>query len=424
MMDKEKLLESAGKYLVGSCLGMFHLPQEINIVISHGKGSKIYDSSGREYIDYIMGSGPLILGHAHPSIVEAVQKQAALGSTFYTLNEPVIELAEMIVKAVPCADTVRFTSSGTEATYYALRLARAYTGREKILKFEGGWHGVHDYALQSSLSEKPSDYPHPQPDSMGIPSAVTNTVLVAPFNNIEMASKIIEENRNELAAVILEPLQRVIKPIPGFIEELRKITEDYGIILIFDEIVTGFRLAWGGAQEKYGVVPDLATYGKTIAGGYPMAAICGKKRLMDCSDPHRRNEPDSVIISGTLSGNPVGASAGLATLNELNKPGTYSKLYHLADILRKGVKEIANSLSIPVQIPGEGPVLSIYFTDQEIIDYSSTLKVDRERGYQLGVNLIKRGIFTVPGGKIYLSSAHTDEDIDNTLKIIQETIKY
>lgn len=421
-MQQTKLLENAKKYLVGACLGMFYLPSEVNIVVSHGKGSKIFDINGKVYIDYVMGSGPLILGHAHPSVVQAVCKQAALGSTYYTLNEPIIELAEKIVKAVPCADSIRFTSTGTEATYYALRIARAYTHREKILKFEGGWHGVHDYALQSSLQEKSGKYPKPQPDSKGIPKAVTDTVLIAPYNDIETTSKIIEENRDDLAAVIIEPMQRMIKPLPGFLETLRKITKDYGIVLIFDEVVTGFRLAWGGAQEKYGVIPDLATYGKTIGGGYPIAAICGKEQIMICCDSHRRNEPDFAFISGTLNGNPLSASAGLATLKELEKPNTYSKLYSLADRFRKGIRDIAESRSIPVKIPGEGPILSIFFSEHEIIDYKSTLKTNQSRGYQLGIELIKRGIFNVPNGKIYLSTAHSNEDIDATLEILKEII--
>ncbi len=422
-MDQEQLLERARRYLVGTCLGMFYLPPEVTMVMSHGKGSRIYDFAGREYIDYVLGSGPLILGHAHPSVVEAVRRQVILGSTFYTLNEPVIDLAEKIVEAVPCADTIRFTSSGTEATFYALRIARASTGREKILKFEGGWHGGHDYAQQSATPAKLSRYPDAQPDSKGIPSAVTGTVLVAPFNDIETASQIIEENRHELAAVILEPLQRAIKPLPGFLRELRRITEDYGIVLVYDEIVTGFRLAWGGAQERYGVVPDLATYGKIIGGGDSLAAICGKRCLMDCCDPHRRDEPDFVFVSGTLNGNPLAASAGLATLMELEKPGTYPKLYHLAERFRDGVKKIADDLSIPVQVPGDGPVLQILFSEHDVVDYRSVLMADAKRGYQLGVELIKRGVFVVPGGKIYISAVHTDEDIDKTLEVIQETMR-
>jgi glutamate-1-semialdehyde 2,1-aminomutase len=422
MAKQEQFLEKAKRYLVGTSLGMFNLPPEVNMVISHGNGSKVFDTNGKEYIDLVMGSGPLILGHAHPSIVEAVRKQAALGSTYYILNEPVIELAEKIVEAVPCADSVRFTSSGTEATYFSLRIARAYTGREKVLKFEGGWHGVHDYALQSSLCEKVSEYPKPQPDCGGIPRAVTDTVLVAPFNDIEIASKIIEENKKDLAAVILEPMQRMIRPLPGFLEELRKITRDHGIVLIFDEIVTGFRLAWGGAQEKYGVTPDLATYGKTIAGGYPLAAICGKEDLMNCCDPHGQNKANYALVSGTLSGNALCASAGLATLKELEKPGTYPKLYDLANRLSEGVKDIAGSRSIPIQVPGDGPVLSVLFTENEIVDYGSALKADRKRGYRLGIDLLKRGVFNIPGGKIYLSTAHTEEDIDRTLEILKQVL--
>jgi len=247
-------------------------------------------------------------------------------------------------------------------------------------------------------------------------------VLVAPFNDVETTTRIIEENRSELAAIILEPLQRVIKPKPAFLRELRRITKDHGIVLIYDEIVTGFRLAWGGAQEKYGVVPDLATLGKAIGGGYPLAAICGRKELMDCCNPHRQGERGFAFVSGTLSGNPLGAIAGLATLNELEKPGMYPRLYELAERLREGVRKIADSLSIPVQIPGDGPVLQILFSEHEVVDYRSTLAADRRKSHQLGVELIKRGVFTVPGGKVYISTAHTNEDIDRTLEIIEQAM--
>ena len=423
-LDQKELLEKADRYLVGGCLGMFHLPPEVAMVFVRGAGSRIYDASGREYIDYVMGSGPMILGHAHPRVVDAVGRQVSLGSTFYTLNPHVIRLAERIVDAVPCGETIRFMSSGTEATFYALRLARAFTGRDRVLKFEGGWHGGHDYAQQSATPSEPGGYPKPQPDSAGIPEPVSEQVLVAPFNDAEVARTLIEAHREELAAVIVEPLQRAIPPKPGFLQRVREITERHGILLIFDEVVTGFRLAWGGAQERYGVVPDLAAYGKTISGGYPMATVCGRRDVMDLADPHRKRMGKPwAFFSGTFNGNPVGCAAGLATLDELERPGTYERLYEIGDRLRRGIERIAGDRDVPAHVVGEGPVLQVFFTDHEVVDWRSSLAADAERAYRLGVELIKRGLFVTPGGKLYLSLAHTDEDLSRTLEVFEDTFR-
>ena len=226
----EKLIELAERYLVGGCFGMFRLPDEVAAVFHRGEGSRIYDVSGKEYIDYVLGSGPLILGHAHPAIAAAVAEQAALGSTFYGLNEPAIRLAQRVVEAAPCGETLRYASSGTEGTFTALRLARAFTGREKILKFEGGWHGAHDYAMQSAAPSRPADYPAPATDSGGIPRETSQTVLVSPFNESEAAVQLIEAHAAELAAVIVEPLQRALRPQPGFLESLRGECGEYLVV--------------------------------------------------------------------------------------------------------------------------------------------------------------------------------------------------
>src|SRR5919204_5025291 len=274
------LLERAGAYLAGGGLGLFVLPDDVNLVIAEGRGSHVTGVDGRDFVDYHLGSGPALLGHAHPEVVAAVQAQLPRGSTYYFLNEPVIRLAERLVAACPCADQVHFTGSGTDATFFALRIARAATGRSKVLKFEGGWHGMNDYALWGTVPSRPSAYPNAEPDSIGIPAALRGQVLVAPFNDGEQAARIIAEHAADLAAVIVEPLQRVLQPVPGFLSSLRQLTEDHGIALIFDEVVTGFRIAWGGAQEAYGVVPDLATYGKAMSGGFPMACIGGRAGFM------------------------------------------------------------------------------------------------------------------------------------------------
>jgi glutamate-1-semialdehyde 2,1-aminomutase len=273
---QQSLLADAGRYLAGGGLGLFVLPPERNLVVARGEGPRVWDVAGREYLDYHLSSGPALLGHAHPAIVAAVAEQLPKGTTYYFLNEPEIALAKRLVGAIPCADCVHYAGSGTEATLYALRVARAFTGRTKVLKFEGGWHGMHDYGLWGTVPTQPSDYPSAKPDSVGVPGEAGATVLVAPFNDAERAVAIIERHADDLAAVIVEPMQRVLLPEPGFLEALRDVTRRLGIVLVFDEIVTGFRIAWGGAQEKYGVLPDLACYGKAISGGFPLAAIAGR----------------------------------------------------------------------------------------------------------------------------------------------------
>ncbi|MDP6779120.1 MAG: aminotransferase class III-fold pyridoxal phosphate-dependent enzyme [Candidatus Latescibacteria bacterium] len=410
-----RLLELADRCLAGGALGMFRMPEEVATVFERGEGSRIFDVDGREYIDYVIGSGPLILGHAHPAVVAAVQEQVGKGTTFYGLNEPAIRLAERVAKAVPCGEQVRFTASGTEATFYALRLARSFTEREKVLKFEGGWHGGHDYAQQSAAPSRLADYPAPVPDSSGIPGGAAQTVLVTPFNDTEAAVQVIEAHGRDLAAVIVEPLQRAVPPEPGFLDALRNATRSHGVVLVFDEIVTGFRLAWGGAQERYGVVPDLAVYGKTISGGHPLAAICGRSDIMVHSDSRRKGREPYVFISGTMSGNPVSTAAGIATLDELKKDGVYSRLGELSERLRTGLEALGRELGLPLRVMGDGPVLQPFFTEGEIRNHADVLQADAGTATAFGVELIRRGIFVNPNGKLYLSLALSDDDIDTTL---------
>ena len=412
---REGLLTAADRYLVGGCLGMFRLPDESATVFARGEGGHIYDVEGRDFIDFVMGSGPMILGHSHPAVVAAVQEQVGMGSTFYGLNEPAIRLAGKVVEASPCGEQIRFTSSGTEATFAALRIARAYTGREKVLKFEGGWHGGHDYAQLSASNSAPSPYPTPTIDSGGIPSGASGSVLVSPFNDADMAADLIAANAADLAAVIVEPLQRAIPPEPGFLDALRSACRDHGALLIFDEVVTGFRLAWGGAQEAYGCVPDLAVYGKTISGGYALAGVCGRADLMSCADPRRRGEPQYVFVSGTTNGNPVSCTAGLATLAVLEEPGSYDRLYRASERLKQGMESQAEDLDIPLRVVGDGPVLQPFFTREPVRNYADSLKADGARARAFGVELLRQEIFHTPGGKFYVSLAHTDEDIERTL---------
>jgi glutamate-1-semialdehyde 2,1-aminomutase len=370
------LLEKARRYLPGGAIGTFMPPEDLDFVVARGEGSKVYDQQGREYIDYVLASGPMILGHAHPTVVEAITNQVRLGTSYYGLNAPAIELAEAIVEAVPSAEKVRLVGSGAEATFYCLRLARAHTGRTKILKFEGAYHGHHDYVMFNAYQSSPG-YPAATPDSAGIPPELRSEVLVAPFNDIETTCDIIQKHRDSLAAVIVEPLQRIISPRPGFLQALRQATTDVGAVLVFDEVVTGFRLAYGGAQQKYGVNPDLTALGKIIGGGLPLAAIAGKAEILEHANA-RRKGPDYTYVSGTLNGNAPAAAAGLATLRELQKPGAYERLEAIGETVRRGLRDIVERRGVPAQVVGEGPLFNLVLTGHDIVDHRSIETADRQ----------------------------------------------
>jgi glutamate-1-semialdehyde 2,1-aminomutase len=423
-MDQDELLQIAERHLPGACLGMMSLPPDLRMVLVRGEGSRVYDAAGREYLDYMLGSGPLLLGHAHPTVVAAVQRQASLGSTYFALNEPAVLLAEQLVQAVPCGEAVRFQTTGSEATFAALRLARAATGRDRVLKFEGGWHGGHDLGQLSGAPAAQRPYPEAVPDCDGIPAGACSDVLVAPFNDPEATAALIGQHWRELAAVIVEPLQRALKPEPGFLEQLRDETRRHGIVLVFDEIVTGFRLAWGGAQERYGVVPDLACYGKVIGGGYPVSAVVGRRDLLQLADPGQKGRGRYCFLSGTLTGNPVASAAGLATLEVLRHSGAYERLFALGERLAQGLRRAGAAAGVPLQVLGDGPVLQTYFTGQEPLrNHRDLLHADRGKAVRFGHELIRRGVYCTPGGKLYLSLAHTDAEIDRTLKIAAEALQ-
>ncbi len=418
---QQALLADAGRYLAGGGLGLFVLPPERNLVVARGQGARVWDVAGREYLDYHLSSGPALLGHAHPAVVAAVAEQLPKGTTYYFLNEPAIALARRLVDAIPCANCVHYAGSGTEATLYALRIARAFTGRSKVLKFEGGWHGMHDYGLWGTVPTQPSDYPRALPDSIGVPGEAGSTVLVAPFNDAKRAVAIIEAHAHELAAVIVEPMQRVLLPEPGFLEALREVTRRHGIVLVFDEIVTGFRIAWGGAQEKYGVVPDLACYGKAISGGFPMAAVAGRAEVMAVLDARSRPREQVVWATNTLNGNPVCAAAGLAALDTLSKPGVYEHLARIGSKLRRGIVASGERHGFAVQAPGEDAVFGVRFTDRRpLSNWGDLTTADKTLGWRWAMALLDRGLLVNPNEKFYISIAHTESDIDITLAIADE----
>jgi glutamate-1-semialdehyde 2,1-aminomutase len=372
------------------------------MVIDHAEGSRLYTTEGRAYLDYILGSGPLIVGHAHPAVVAAVQAQAALGSTYYALNEPAIRLGSTIVDAAPCAEKLMFASSGAESTYLAIRLARGYTGRDLILRFAGSYHGHHDYASTQSA---------------GIPQATTSTVLTATFNDIASVEEQLAAHPGQVAAVLVEALHRVTRPRPGFLDDLARVTRGAGALLIFDEVVTGFRLAWGGGQERYGVTPDLATYGKIIGGGYPVSAIAGRADILDQADPRRGGQPGYVFISGTLSGNPLGATAGLATLGELAKPGAFERLDTAGEKLRTGFNTAAEEFDLPLEMQGEGAVNGVVVTSSD----SLSPELAASLLPRLGVALFERGVASNLG-KVYVSLAHSDDDLSETVRAYFEAL--
>jgi glutamate-1-semialdehyde 2,1-aminomutase len=419
--SQQQFLHDADRVLAGGALGTFVLPPEVDLVIASGHAGHVTDVAGRDYVDFHLGSGPALLGHAHPEIVEAVQRQLAKGSTYYFLNEPAIRLAERMVNAIPCAEHLQYAGSGSEATLYALRLARAATGRQKILKFEGGWHGMNEYALWGTTPSTPSDYPVAEPDSAGIPEVIRDVVLVAPFNDTARAAELIRTHAAEIAAVIVEPLQRILKPVPGFLETLRTLTAQYGIVLIFDEIVTGFRIAWGGAQEAYGVVPDIATYGKAMSGGFAMAAIVGRRDLMCYVDARRTDLGRRVWAGGTLNGNPIAATAGVVSLEILSRPGAYDHLHRLGARLRRAIKESGAAHGLAVQALGEDAVFGVRFMANEApTNWVDLLAADKALGLRWAVELIKRGVLVNPNEKFYISLTHTEADIDRAIEVVDE----
>ena len=421
MTTPSTLTDRAARVLPGGVLGSHRHGAGLEFVVREGRGAYLWDTNGRKYLDHLLSSGPMVLGHAHPAVIDAVQSYLARGTAYMLLNEPIIELAEEVVRAVPCAEQVRFTASGTEATFFALRVARAYRGRDKVLKFEGGFHGTHDYALQSVSPRSPKAFPAAMSDSSGIPHAVGEEVLIAPFNDLATTEALITAHHNELAAVIMEPYQRVTVPAPGFLAGVRAVTKRYGVPLVFDEIVTGFRFAYGGAQEYYGVVPDLAALGKILAGGFPLAAVAGPKEIMRHFDPALEGTPEHVVQAGTLNGNPIAAVAGLATLKELRKPGTYERLFALGTRLRDGLAAAVKRRGLAAQVSGEPPVFDILFTDQPIVDYRSTLTADRDRIRRFNEECVRRGLVKAVN-KIYVSLAHTDADVEQALAIFDEVL--
>jgi glutamate-1-semialdehyde 2,1-aminomutase len=417
----ERLFARAKKLMPGGVNSPVRAFSPFPFFTRSAKGSRLFDVDGGEYIDYCLGYGPLILGHADERVIGAVREQLSRGSLFGTPSEGEVELAELICKLVPSAEMVRLVSTGGEATMSAIRVARGFTGRRKVLKFEGCYHGAHDCVLVKAGS---GALTFGMPDSLGVPEETAKNTVVVPFNDAAAFEAAVKSERRELAAVIVEPVIGnigVVLPKEGFLEALREITEQYGVILIFDEVITGFRLALGGAQEYYGVKPDLTTLGKILGGGFPLAAFAGREDILRLVAPSGR-----VYQAGTFSGNPVSVAAGLAVLRTLRaRRSFYSLMERKCEMLVKGLREVAADVGLKVQINSVGSMFQMFLSEEPVIDYASAKKSDSNRFMEFHRALLQRGVFVPPSQfeTCFISAAHSDGDLKETIEAYGQALE-
>ncbi|AUZ31631.1 glutamate-1-semialdehyde 2,1-aminomutase [Bacillus licheniformis] len=389
------------------------------IFMERGKGSKIYDIDGNEYIDYVLSWGPLILGHSNEKVVKEIQKAAEHGTSFGAPTELETELAELVIDRVPSIEIVRMVSSGTEATMSALRLARGYTGRNKIVKFEGCYHGHGDCLLIKAGSGVAT---LGLPDSPGVPESIAKNTITVPYNDLESMKLVFQEFGDDIAGVIVEPVagnMGVVPPVKGFLEGLRELTETHGALLIFDEVMTGFRVDYNCAQGYFGVTPDLTCLGKVIGGGLPVGAYGGKAEIMEKIAPS-----GPIYQAGTLSGNPLAMTAGLETLKQLT-PESYREFSRKADRLEKGISEAAEKNGIPCTFNRAGSMIGFFFTNGPVINYDTAKQSDLGLFAEYYKGMADEGVFLPPSQfeGLFLSTAHTDDDIEHTIKAAERVFE-
>ncbi len=419
----EEIFERGKKHLVGgvnSPVRAFRAVGGTPLVIDHAEGARLFDVDGREYIDYVCSWGALIHGHAHPQITSAVAEQLTRGTSYGMTSPLEIELAALVKTALPSIELLRFVSSGTEATMSALRAARAFTKRDLVLKFEGGYHGQSDSFLVDAGSGLAT---FGTASSPGVPQALAKLTLNAPYNDLEAVERLFKEHAGKIAAVIVEPVAAnmgVAQPVARFLEGLREITQREGAVYILDEVITGFRIAYGGAQNLFGIQPDLTILGKIIGGGLPVAAYGGRRDIMEQVSPL-----GAVYQAGTLSGNPLAMRAGLASLALLEKPGFYEDLNLKTERLAEGLRAELNASGVPGQVNVAGSLLTLFFNSAPVRDYAGAKRSDTARYAAFFTQMLERGIFLPPSQfeAFFVSAAHTDADIDRTIVAARDSLR-